>query len=167
MVRYSLEIVAALVVTIVFGLGLAESLTFDGASMYMPGAACAFAMAMGLVWLVRHLLSGRPTRADTASSGADAPEDSAMQSLSVKTRMIRTVMILVMAAIFTGLIKTVGLITMTFLFVLVGSKGLGAAWRPALIGATCFAITVYVVFGLFLQLPLPPEAVVSLIARGH
>ncbi len=157
MMRFYLEILASLVVAAFFGTGFLKSLEFDGASAYMPAASCAVATAMALLWLIRHLLSAR-RRAFAEDDDRNAPQESAIQNLSTRTRAIRTVAILLLAGVFAGLIQTVGLVTMTFLFVLVGSSCLGASWRAALTAAACFAAVVYIVFGVFLQLALPPEA---------
>lgn len=156
MIRYRLEIIASLFVAVAFGAGFLHALAFSGASMYLPAATCAVATTAALVWLLR-LVRPSVRRKLLDTDGGGAPEDGTMTRLPGRTRLLRTVMILAMAAVFAGLIKTVGLVTMAFVFVLVGSRGLGASWRAALTAAACFAVTIYMIFGLLLQVALPPE----------
>lgn len=142
------ELVIALVLLVLAGLGLAEATGFPRASAYLPVAVLGLTCALSLAWAVQSVLA---IRRESPTLHLDAAE----------TRRLLTLAAL--SLLYALAIVEVGFFTSTILFVPLAGLLLGyRKVRGLAIATVAFTALLYSVFGLLLRTPLPPERLLQL-----
>jgi putative tricarboxylic transport membrane protein len=148
--KFSVEIIAALGVLALSGMGLLEAWSYSGEGGLMPRGVMIAGMVLSGTWLVESIASLRYGRQSPAG-GAPIPKGAAVMLLGAGL------------ALLLG-IQFVGFFTSAAVVVPVLAMGLGYR-RPLglLIGTVLFVVLLIAVFRLLLGVPLPPEILLSLL----
>jgi hypothetical protein len=148
--RSVVELVAAGVSAAAFLFLLLEATGYPGRSAYMPVAAAAIGAAMCALWALRSL------RLLAAGQAERYP--------ATRDDLTRFALILGLAVLYVVGFITIGFFTSTLVLLPVFAVALGyRRWRVIALTTLGFALVLWVVFRLLLSLPLPPEAVLTLI----
>lgn len=148
--RRALELGAAGLFAVFFAVLFFQAVGYPGRSAYMPAAASGIGLLMCCVWAlraVRLLASGQAERYDATRSD-----------------VARFALILVAAAMYVAGFIWVGFFTSTIVMVPAVAMTLGYRNRTAVASTTLgFALVLYAVFRILLSVPLPPEALLTLL----
>lgn len=149
--RNALELIVALVVGAVFGYLLLESSGYRGQSSMMPLAATGLAVALCLVW--------------AAQAGMGLVRHHGERVSPNRRELLHLALIVASVIAYVSAMQTIGFFTATLVMIPVLSGILGYHnWKVSLLATLGFVIVVYAVFRQLLSIPLPPEALLSLVA---
>ena len=144
-----LERVVGLVVLAAAGAYLTQAMALPYGTAAKPGAGffpvlvAVFACAVGVLMTARAFLAPA-----TAGAAREAVPDGAARGRAVST--------IVLLAAFCLLLPWVGYPLVAFAFVALLLRRLGSAWRTAVITGAVTAAASHYVFGVLLDVPLPP-----------
>ena len=149
MTKRTLELVAATLVAIVFAALFLEALTYRGRSSYVPSAATALGFVMCLFWMI--------------SARRLSPEEGDMPLPVTGVDLRRFGLIVLAGFLYLLGFAWLGFFTSTLIVVPVLAALLGYRnWKVLLVTTIGFVILLYGVFRLLLSVPLPPEAILTL-----
>ena len=143
------ELVVALVILALAGLGLADATGFPQTSAYLPIAVLGLTCALSLAWAVQSVL-------------AISREPPTLRLDPAETRRLLTLAGL--SLLYAVGIVEVGFFTSTIIFIPLSALLLGyRSARGLAISTVAFGLLLYAVFGLLLRTPLPPELILRLV----
>lgn len=153
--RRSAELVAAGIFAALFAFLIFEAIGYSGRSAYMPAAASGIGLLMCCFWALK---AARP-----AAAGPAEDVEPAERYDATKGDVTRFALILAAGVVYVAGFVWVGFFTSTI--IMVPSIALALGYRnPKVVALTTigFALILYAVFRLLLAVPLPPEALLTL-----
>ena len=147
--RRSVELIAAGLFGALFGFLFTEGIGYSGRSAYVPAAASGIGFLMCCLWAlksVRVMATGQAESLDASGS-----------------EISRFALIVASGAAYVAGFIWIGFFTSTLIVVPVLAALLGYRnWKVLVVTTIGFVILLYGVFRLLLSVPLPPEAILTL-----
>lgn len=152
MTRSYTEFAVSIVTVLLFSMGLMQAFSYRGDSAYFPMFVFGSGAVCGIAWAAQSFLKIRKR------SSQDVPEDE-----QDEVRIWNVVSIILASVLYVYAVGTFGYFVSTLVFV--GVLPLVLGYRnpvAAIAGAVIFTAMIFLVFRIFLRVPLPADMLARL-----